>query len=98
MHNLLSSLSSSSLSDINECEDDTAKCKDGTYCDNTQGSFLCQGQSLLAVICSALTPSLSLQIVIECVMVRVQGVVPVGVSHARTGIRWRMEDVKVCGS
>lgn len=61
-------------------------------------SYVKVSQSLSAVICSALTPSLPLQIVIECVMVRVQGVVPVGVSRARTGIRWRMEDVKVCGS
>ena len=37
------SLSNFFVSDIDECEDEIAKCKDGTYCHNTPGSYDCKG-------------------------------------------------------
>ena len=30
--------------DIDECDDEVAECKDGTYCDNTPGSYKCKGE------------------------------------------------------
>jgi len=35
--------------DKNECsESDTPLCGDGTYCDNTPGSYKCQGELVLS--------------------------------------------------
>jgi len=32
------------VTDIDECYDELAECKDGTYCDNTPGNYECKGE------------------------------------------------------
>ena len=33
-----------SLPDIDECKADDSLCREGTYCENTQGSYTCKGR------------------------------------------------------